>query len=339
MTVQPLRAVLIGLGRIGVSYSLDERTRQHFDFVTHADVLTAHPGLEWVGAADTSAEQCAQFEHLHPNIGTVTRNAANLAALKPDVAIVATPPSARDDVVRALDTIRGIIVEKPVGASLHQAQDFVTIAEERSVALQVNYWRRADSKMRSLADGGLQSLIGRPVGATCLYGGGLRNNGVHLVDLARMLLGEVVSVQAIASTGSGNGDVEPSFALHLEDGTQCIFQVIGFEHYREISLDIWGENGRLTISQEGLRISVSDRCPHRALSDAWEIDSDTAHCEGTGASSALYDLYGNLISHINSGGTLWSTGRNAIVSESVVAAVEKSLKENFSVVSLSGARG
>ena len=209
MTAQPLRAVLIGLGRIGVSYSLDERTRQHFDYVTHADVLTAHPGLEWVGAADTSAEQCARFEHLHPKVEISFDQCGRPGSSETQKCRQLLPRRHRRGTYLQLGhwrQVKGVIVEKPVGENLKEAQALHCIlAEERSVALQVNYWRRADSKMRSLEDGGLQALIGRPVGATCIYGGGLRNNGVHLVDLVRMLLGDVVRVQAIASSRSGSG--------------------------------------------------------------------------------------------------------------------------------------
>mgnify|MGYP001412936739 CR=1 FL=1 len=53
----------------------------------------------------------------------------------------------------------------------------------------VNYWRRADRLFQALAAGGLTEHVGSPQAVFGLYGNGLVNNGGHLIDFLRMLLG------------------------------------------------------------------------------------------------------------------------------------------------------
>ena len=70
----------------------------------------------------------------------------------------------------------------------------------RNLLVQVNLLRRADECFRELAAGRMVELIGRLQAAQGLYGNGLINNGTHMVDLVRMLFGEVEEAKAVNAT-------------------------------------------------------------------------------------------------------------------------------------------
>ena len=46
-----------------------------------------------------------------------------------------------------------------------------------------------------LKHGGLQKTLGRIQSVISIYGNGIRNNGIHLIDFSRFLFGEISSLE------------------------------------------------------------------------------------------------------------------------------------------------
>jgi predicted dehydrogenase len=156
----------------------------------------------------------------------------------------------------------------------------------------------------------------------------LLNNGSHMIDFVRMLLGEIEAVQAFSGgippcpAGPIPGDVNLPFSLRLENNRIVFFSPLRFDYYRENSLDIWGERGRLSIMQEGLGIYYYPLRPNRAIRDEREIASDDPDVLETTVGSALYHLYSNLADALWNGSPLWSPGtsghKTAIIMEAIL---------------------
>jgi predicted dehydrogenase len=195
----------------------------------------------------------------------------------------------------------------------------------------VNLLRRADERLRALASGELQALIGTPECAFGVYGNGLLNNGVHMVDLARMLLGEVTSVEALSRAmpfGAGpiSGDVHAAFVLRLQSGLPVAMHPLGFEFYRENALDIWGARGRLSILEEGRCILVYPPCQHPILESAHALDAmHPRHLDST-LGEAFYRMYDNLAGAIAGGTALWSSGESALKTARVIESVQEAAR-------------
>jgi len=205
--------------------------------------------------------------------------------------------------------------------------------------VQVNLWRRGDETFRALAAGRLEEMIGRPQAVFGTYGNGLLNNGTHLIDFVRMLFGAIGSVRAAGPVapwqeGPLAGDINVPFCLHLTSGLVVMMQPLRFAHYRENSLDIWGEHARLSIAQEGLVLLLHPRREHRAVQGEREVASDLMQSLPTTVGHAFYRLYSNLAAAVHGDAPLWSPGESALQTARAVEAVQASAGTNGATVDL-----
>ena len=313
-----LRVALVGIGKIGAGYADDPVMARHIRYATHAQVLASHPAFDWVAAVDTDDAARAAARQRWPQLSV----AASVQGLEADVAVLATGPASRLEVLAALPAVRGVIVEKPLGRDAVEARRIVDMCRERGIAVQVCYWRRADHTFRTLAEGGLEQEIGRPQAATVVYGNGLRNNGSHMIDFVRMLIGEIAETwvpprAAAYREGPLPGDINVPFHL-TAGGVPVAVQPLRFAHYRENALEVWGERGRVSIVQEGLRTRVTSTAPNRAMQGEREVDSDVPRELPATMGDALYNLYSNFADALSGRGPLWSDGESALTTEAVV---------------------
>lgn len=324
MSGAPLRTVVIGLGKIGLGYADDPVMARHYPYATHAQVLAAHPAFEWGAAVDVAepARRAARERWGVPRVGS---RVEEVAEYEPEVAVLATPPGSRLGILESLPSVRAVLVEKPLGRSVEEGEEFLAWCRGRGIPVQVALWRRADAGFRDLA-ATLAERIGRPQAALALYGNGLLNNGTHIVDFVRMLLGEVVEVQAAAGIapyreGPIDADVNVPFHLALESGTGVSVQPLRFAHYRENGVDIWGESGRFSILQEGLSMRWYPRRENRGMQGEREVDSDAAVEVPSTVGHAFYALYTDLADALRGGTALCSPGESALRTARVVQAV------------------
>ena len=213
-----LQIGLIGAGAIGRMHA--ERCLRH-DRVQLAAIADPTPagrafaesiGVPWF------ADHAALLEQ--PGLGAV---------------IVATPNSSH--LAIGLDCIaRGLplLMEKPITDSVADAERLCAAAEAAGVPLMTGHHRRHNPILRrakSLIDGG---LLGRPVSVNAMAtwlkpdsyfdvawhrekgAGTVLINLIHDIDLLRMLLGEIVTVQAMTSNAVRGHEVEDSAAVLLE---------------------------------------------------------------------------------------------------------------------------
>lgn len=301
--------------------------RRYFNYASHAEVLRDHPAFSWDAVVDPSPDALERartkygIAHLWPDIEAMDH------AWCPDVAVLATPPGARLALLKKLPTLRAVLVEKPLAQSALEATEFTEACAAQSTLAQVNYLRRGDAYLRSLAAGGLEAAVGSPRTAVMTYGGGLFNMASHLVDLTRMLLGEVRAVQALGPVMRRNAeddDPDLPFVLHMKSGVLVTAQVADPTDYREAGLDIWGTRGRLALMQEGLGIYRYPRTENRGVADAFEIDSGTPEITAPTLGDALYRMYDNLADALAGDATLWSDTASAGRTETVLHAIRHS---------------
>jgi predicted dehydrogenase len=331
------RTLLIGLGKIGATYVEDASMSKTVPYVTHAQVLAAHPSFLWHGAVDASQ---AANEFVRARFG-VERTGTSVEAIpaldQVDVAVLATPPPSRTDMLEAMPNLKAVLVEKPLGGTLAESQRFVEECRRRGVVTQVNLTRRCDTVMGELARGALEERVGRVQCGFGTYGNGVVNYATHTVDLVRMLVGEVTAVQAMPrargyTEGPIAGDRSLSFTLFVGEAPITLHPV-RFSEYREGSLDLWGEKGRLEFLQEGLRMRETPRRPCRSLDGAFELDSDSAALRDTGYGRALFDLYDDLAAVLDGKRSATrSPCESALATERVVHAIIESAKSDGAVI-------
>lgn len=333
-----LRTLVVGFGKIGAGYADDPVMARCYEYATHAQVLTAHPAFAWDACVDPSPE-ALKLARERWGMGIAVPSIEDLPdGYAPDVVVIATPPSTRAAIIDAFPRAKAFLVEKPMGRNAEEGRAMVRHCTQRGMLVQVMLWRRADAGLRQLAQGGLAGLIGPVQCMTGAYGNGVRNNGVHMIDMVRMLGGEIASARALSSwresRGPIAGDADIPFYLTLVGGVPVSFMPLDFGAYRENSLEIWGREGRISILQEGLVARVYRKAANRAMQGEFEIDGDAAESVPTAPGRAFYDLYSNLASAVAGEAALWSPGTSALRSEAVVDAVWRSMESGGELVSL-----
>jgi predicted dehydrogenase len=214
----PLRLAVAGAGLIGRA---------------HAQRIAAHAGSRLVGLADPSPAAAAVAAELgvplHPTL------AALLEAARPDGVVLATPTHLH--VAGALECIGQrvpVLVEKPVADTVDDALRLVQAEAASGVPVLVGHHRRHSLLMQAAQDVLASGRLGRIVAVngsatfrkpdhyfadgpwrTQRGGGPILINLVHEIDGLRMLLGEIVQVQALASSAARGFEVEDTAALAL----------------------------------------------------------------------------------------------------------------------------
>lgn len=326
--MMPLETVIIGFGGISAGLAADPLMARYFRYATHGQVLRDHPAYQWTAVVDP-AEAARDSAVSEWGVAEAVPSVQALRA--PErfrVAVLTNPAATRLECLLALPGLQAVMMEKPLGPDQAVVNALMAECQRRGLAVQVNFWRRGDTALRALAEGGLADAVGPVQAVFGLYGNGLFNNGSHLVDQIRLLLGPVVWVSAgaapVPANGPIRGDVHIPCTLGLADGRLVQLQPLDFRHYREISLDIWGQRGRMQILHEGLTLLRSDRRPNRGLAGADEVASDETERLPIGVSEALYNLYGNLAEATQGAAALLSPMEEAVLCEKILDAVVQS---------------
>lgn len=313
MSSPPYKTALIGLGKIGTQYAADPQIAQYYKYSTHAQAIHDHPDFECGAMFDANQSISEQ------NYSSLEDIAENY---KPDVLVLATPPQDRINILKKFNTLRAVVVEKPLAMSLPEATELVRHCEDNNITMQVNYWRRFDDAIANIIQS-CQSNNEVPQTIFVTYGNGLRNNGVHIIDQVRFMFGEVESAVALCAPNNHGefpikGDCNIDFQLHLKNGAKVYASALDFSQYREIALDIWTDQRRIEFLQGGLLIRISSKENHRALKDACEIAHDCSQISSTGAGEAFYRLYDNLSAALQKGADPISNGRSALKNEEIL---------------------
>jgi predicted dehydrogenase len=219
-----MRAGIIGAGWIGRR---------------HAETLAGRDDIEVSAVCDVDAPRATQVAALSgARVFADWREMLGSAPL--DALWICTPPRAHaEPAVAALGRGLPLYLEKPLARSLDDADKIVAAAASGKGVCAVGYqWRAVEvlGELRTaLAGRTVGCLVGQSVGGTesrpwfldqAAGGGNLLERGSHHIDLARALAGEVVAVQAAASTvrlaprPAGTGDIDDAVTvlLHFAGG-------------------------------------------------------------------------------------------------------------------------
>ena len=319
------RTVMVGFGSIAYGYSSNADFVKEFPIPTHYAAINEQKRLfvDTVVDVDPAAIRFAQ------NSLDITYGSSNVADV-PDknsveIVVLTCPPEVdKVSILKVFPNLKGVIIEKPLGVDLESSRDLALFVKDRKIHAQVSYLRRADEFLIGLLNGGLINLIGSPLKAEITYGNGFRNNGSHLVDLVRMLLGEIVEVPfARPSNIKGvvlKGDQNIITAFRLNSGIDVTMQPIDFNYYRENSLDIWGNEGRLVLTQEGSYYQYW-RAKKSRFGEIFKNEIDWAHPNKIGQTClgvSLGRMYSNLLDTIQGSETLCSPLGSAVVTETII---------------------
>lgn len=310
----PYRAAVIGhTGRGNYGHGLDT-------------VFTGMPGVTLVGVADPDDDGRAMAMARSGGCAGYLDYREMLASLRPDVVSIAPRhPDQREAMFRSAVAagVRAIYCEKPLAASLAEADRIVGMCATAGVRVAIAHQNRAFpapyEAWRMVQAGAIGRVVAlRASGKQDHRGGGqdLMILGTHMIDLMRLLAGDALWCNA--SVASGNA---PSGRLDIREAAEaagwiagdCIHATYGFSGgmigtYTSIVADDGGDASyfRMEIGGTGGRIvfwsSASSpvawtSSPHETIGTPFPwtltetIPLDPVHggSQGSGANGPLHD--------------------------------------------------
>lgn len=295
---QDLAAVVIGAGSQGRVHGLGYR---------------AVPGVRLTGLADVDSA-AAQALAAEFDVRSVHRDFRELlAATRPDIVSVCTPPAVHLEVVKAAIAagVRAIHCEKPIALSYGDALEMAAAAADAGVQLTFNLQRRFDPVQRQAREWIEQGEIGEVVTIEG-YCPNLFDWGTHILDLvlfhrqdaaAEWVLGQIdvsvdryvygVFTETASLTQVGWAD---GVRAVVSTGREPHTSVLNLEN--DLGLIVQGTRGRADIRGSravlrrfGKRDLVRES-PFDTDSRTWDRGVDPAIVAGT--ADAIADLVGSL---------------------------------------------
>jgi predicted dehydrogenase len=191
----------------------------------HARAVLDHPGSELVAAANWREESLARLAETFDIPRTTTRWEDLAEDPDVDAVVIATPNALHaPQTIACLRTGKHVLVEKPMAATLAEAEAMLEAARASEGRLMVAHCWRFHDDVRAMRDRVAAGAFGRVVKTRgygvhvqwgpsgwftdpALAGGGaLLDMGVHAIDTARFLLGDPLPRRVCAVVGRRYGD-------------------------------------------------------------------------------------------------------------------------------------
>jgi predicted dehydrogenase len=251
-----MRVGIIGCGLIGLKRS------------------QALAGAKLVACADRDLARARALAARGDGVRAGSSGAEVATATDVDLVIVATPHDALvENTLAAIRAGKHVLVEKPAARSFAELEPVAAEAERLGRLVRVGFnhrYHRAFRKARELvASGALGDLMflraryghGGRLGYDKEWraipeisgGGELIDQGVHLIDLSRMFLGDFTDVQGHAATFFWKMPVDDNAFLMLRTarGQVAWLHASATEWKNTFSMEIYGRDGKLHIDGLG----------------------------------------------------------------------------------------
>ncbi|GAB3003082.1 Gfo/Idh/MocA family oxidoreductase [Amycolatopsis acidiphila] len=252
----------------------------------HARMLSGFVDAELVAVTDTDPGRAQAFA---AEFGLrAVPEVPGLVEAGVDAAYVCVPPDAHGPAEETLAAARiALFVEKPIALDDTVAEGVATALDRAGVLASVgHHWRYS-----AAVEQARQVLAGRPVRLAlgtwldkvppvpwwvhrAQSGGQVVEQAIHVLDLARLLVGEVAEVHAFADGTAPGGDVDGATVATLRFaggavGTLAATCLLGWKH--RAGLEIFADDLALSLGEDTLEIRDGSEPPR-----ARPVDRDAA---------------------------------------------------------------
>ena len=245
-------------------------------------------GCRLVTCADIVRERAENLAKKWP--GVQVAPSWNVAVEKPEVDIViaaTTHDSLAEITLASVLARKHVLVEKPAARNVAEIDPVIKMAQKNSVLVRVGFNHRyhpsflkAKEIHASGAMGELMFVRGRyGHGGRIGYekewradkkvagGGELIDQGMHLIDLSRMFLGEFVGIHGFAHTFFWDMETEDNgFMLLKTDSKQVAFLHASWTEWKNtFSFEIYGRDAKIEISGLGSSYGIERLAYYKML--------------------------------------------------------------------------
>jgi scyllo-inositol 2-dehydrogenase (NADP+) len=281
-SMQPIRAGLIGVGKMGIS---------------HYAILGAHPGVEMAAICD-SATYVTSALRKHTGIEAFKDYRKMIETAKLDCVFVATPSSSHFDAASfALEHGLHVFVEKPLCLDPTESKRLADLAKEKRRANQVGYhnrfigtFRETQRLVRAGAVGDVYHIGGTAFGQVVIRpktgstwrskksegGGCLHDYSSHVVDLMNFILGPPEKVTSAHLRSIFSKDVEDAvYATFLYPGGASGFLETNWsdETYRKMSttVTVFGTKGKIIVDRQECKVFLRQGAEFEQYPAGWTV--------------------------------------------------------------------
>jgi predicted dehydrogenase len=312
------KTIIIGCGAIAGGY--DEK-RSSSEVFSHAGAYRADGRFEVVACVEPDEEKRFDFmarwavAEGYPDLPSLLK-----AGVEFELASLCVPTSLHAELLEQLlkTSCRLVFCEKPVTADIADARRLVAAFEHAGKGLAVNYSRRWDPAMITLAAEIADGVWGALQSATGWYGKGILNNGSHLIDLLHFLIGQLKAHSAFCPRHDLSATDPTPNAILFTEGDAPI-HLIGTDSrlFQLFELALVFEKGTVGIEDNGFIMRPRTTQPHP------RFDGYTSLTRGdwqdTGLGRALPEALANIYDWLENGTPLRSTGKNALAAQVISA--------------------
>jgi predicted dehydrogenase len=233
-----------------------------------------------------------------------------MQAQRPDIVTLALTTEARAGLLSRALVYRPkvIVAEKPLTSGIKDTEESVSSYRTAGVPLVVNYSRRFVPAWQFLRGMTAMSCIIK-------YAKGILHNGTHAIDLCRMLFGESLHMQPLASkVDFWKEDPTVSAFLSFERCPEVFLQGLDERHQTLFEVDIIGAGFRFIVDQDGRRLrrfEVQNPVGIPPGPRLVEVGS-----ENTGSAFAMLNLFRH-VAEVANGAKPLCSGEDALAAQAI----------------------
>jgi predicted dehydrogenase len=241
-------AVVVGCGRIAGGFNETSEALA----LTHA-VAYGRLGIAVAACCDVDPARARAFAARWG----VPRHGVRLEDVMPRgpaVVSVCTPPSAQAGILQTIvasASVRAVLLEKPLGATLADATGLAGRAREWGRPVLVNYFRAFTAFYQEIEAQIRQGRWGAPRDATVHYTGTFDSHAGHALERLVALFGPPVDVAGIGAAAAA-----PLFEARFAGGLRALFVPLPRLPYSVFELELFFEEGRLRIVDSERRVEA-----------------------------------------------------------------------------------
>lgn len=297
--MKKIKVIIIGFGKVAAQNLNDRVMSKKFRFATHIQALQKNKIFQVNAVVDTNkkARKIAENQFKIKDVYSSIEMVRDLDDF--DVAVISTPPEHRLNILRKLKNIKFLIIEKPLSLSFSESKRIYDYCMKNKIIMIVNFWRRFVPQFEKLANGMLKDLIGDVQSVNILYTDGLMNHGIHLIDFARFLIGEIKAIHNIKDsvtykTSSLKNDKNVFFTGVFSNKIPLYGLALDSNKFRENGMEIFGTKAKLSIINDCREMFIHGLQKHRGVSGFSEINYKKARFMKVDFDLAMFNLYKNL---------------------------------------------
>ena len=303
-------ALLIGAGKIGAGY--DSVAKYDGPSLSHLRALQHSVNVEHIDIVDPD-ENCLGKVRGRPKVRNCFTTLEKKALVDPDVIVVAAPTATHAELLSLISEVSTsgcpIICEKPTTSSESDLTVVKSLSSQFKSRIFVNYSRQWSKDHTQIGELIADQRLGSLRFVRCVYDKGILNNGVHLIDFLRTLLGNQIDLAWIGDPVFDNGPGNPTLSLKLTFGSVPVF-IIGNDarNYSIFEMKFFFEGGTIELVDSGRELVEEKTKRHNMYQEYTVLEQTTRRT--TDLTHAMDKMYREIL-----GGKAASNLQSAIDTE------------------------